>query len=145
MRRNKLVILFTGVLLAIAAVIAFAADAAANRTQPPGQRNGGSAVSGPAASTRPAAVRSGGLVPVSPATGLLSGAGSPGAAGFRVAMATVPRLSTLQLAGQRVIYSYTGLTPPAGLLSLIRHGEVAGVIFFKGNIASQSQLLAVAR
>ncbi|HEX9032787.1 MAG TPA: glycoside hydrolase family 3 N-terminal domain-containing protein, partial [Streptosporangiaceae bacterium] len=47
--------------------------------------------------------------------------------------------------GQRVIYSYTGLTPPAGLLSLIRHGEVAGVIFFKGNIASQSQLLAVAR
>jgi beta-N-acetylhexosaminidase len=46
----------------------------------------------------------------------------------------IPRLSLAQLAGQRVIYSYSGLNPPAVLLSLIRHGEVAGVIFFGDNI-----------
>jgi beta-N-acetylhexosaminidase len=48
----------------------------------------------------------------------------------------VPNLSLLQLAGQRVIYSYRGLNPPAGLFWLIRHGEAAGVIFFTGNIGS---------
>jgi beta-N-acetylhexosaminidase len=52
------------------------------------------------------------------------------------------RLSLPQLAGQRIIYSYEGLTPPQALLSLIRAGEAAGVIFFSGNIASPSQLRA---
>jgi beta-N-acetylhexosaminidase len=52
-------------------------------------------------------------------------------------------LSPAQLAGQRVIYSYQGLTPPAGLLDLIRHGEAAGVIFFGGNIASTVQIAGV--
>jgi beta-N-acetylhexosaminidase len=137
--------LITGILLAIAAVIACTATAAANRTHAPARRGGVFTGSSPAAGTRPADARSGGMVPVSPSIGLRTGAVSPSTAGIRTAMATVPKLSTLQLAGQRVIYSYTGLTPPAGLLSLIRHGEVAGVIFFKGNIASQSQLLAVAR
>jgi beta-N-acetylhexosaminidase len=42
-----------------------------------------------------------------------------------------------------VIYSYSGLTPPAGLLDLIRHGEAAGVIFFGGNIASTTQIARV--
>jgi len=42
-----------------------------------------------------------------------------------------------------VIYSYQGLTPPAGLLDLIRHGEAAGVIFFGGNIASTAQIAGV--
>ncbi len=55
------------------------------------------------------------------------------------------RLDTSQLAGQRVIYSYQGLTPPPALLRLIRRGEAAGVIFFAGNIASPAQLAAVAR
>jgi beta-N-acetylhexosaminidase len=55
------------------------------------------------------------------------------------------RLNTSQLAGQRVIYSYRGLTPPAALLQLIRQGEAAGVIFFAGNIASPAQLATVAR
>jgi len=52
-------------------------------------------------------------------------------------------LSAAQLAGQRVIYSYSGLTPPAGLLDLIRHGEAAGVIFFGGNIAGTTQIAGV--
>ena len=55
----------------------------------------------------------------------------------------LPDLSPAQLAGQRVIYSYQGLTPPAGLLDLLRHGEAAGVIFFGGNIASTAQIAGV--
>src|SRR5258708_173344 len=58
--------------------------------------------------------------------------------------AALPPLSPTQLAGQRVIYSYTGLTPPASLLRWIRAGKVAGVIFFGSNISSQAQLAAVA-
>ncbi len=53
---------------------------------------------------------------------------------------SLPRFSARQLAGQRVIYSYSGLTPPASLLSLIRQGQAAGVIFFKQNIASRAQI-----
>ncbi len=44
-----------------------------------------------------------------------------------------------QLAGQRVIYSYAGLTPPASLLTLIEHGEAAGVIFFGANFKNRRQ------
>jgi beta-N-acetylhexosaminidase len=68
-------------------------------------------------------------------------AGTP-AAGIPAAAAVLPRLSVAQLAGQRVIYSYAGLTPPASLLSLISHGEAAGVIFFSDNVGSQPQLTA---
>jgi beta-N-acetylhexosaminidase len=53
------------------------------------------------------------------------------------------QLSTRQLAGQRVIYSYPGLTPPATLLEKIRAGEAAGVIFFGENIASRAQIRGV--
>src|SRR6202034_4153343 len=52
-------------------------------------------------------------------------------------------LSPQQLAGQRVIYSYSGLTPPASLISLIEHGEAAGVIFFGQNISSEAQIAGV--
>jgi beta-N-acetylhexosaminidase len=57
----------------------------------------------------------------------------------------IQRLSDAQLAGQRVIYSYPGLTPPRALLRAIRRGQAAGVIFFAGNIASPARLAAVAR
>jgi beta-N-acetylhexosaminidase len=68
--------------------------------------------------------------------------GSPGAPRQATGgkAAATPTLSPAQLAGQRVIYSYRGLTPPPRLLRWIRAGKVAGVIFFGGNIASQSQL-----
>ena len=59
--------------------------------------------------------------------------------------AVIPKLSVSQLAGQRVIYSYSGLTPPASLLWLIRRGEAAGVIFFTGNISSRAQIAAVSK
>jgi beta-N-acetylhexosaminidase len=68
-------------------------------------------------------------------------------AGHRAAGASpavvIPKLTARQLAGQRVIYSYRGLTPPASLLWLIRHGEAAGVVFFSGNISSRTQIAAV--
>ncbi len=59
------------------------------------------------------------------------------------AVTALPDLSLAQMAGQRVIYSYTGLTPPASLVSSIRNGEVGGVIFFSQNISSQAQVASV--
>jgi beta-N-acetylhexosaminidase len=70
---------------------------------------------------------------------------APSAAARRPLAAALPRLSAQQLAGQRVIYSYPGLTPPASLISLIQHGEAAGVIFFGQNISSEAQIAGVIR
>jgi beta-N-acetylhexosaminidase len=87
---------------------------------------------------RPA--RTGGGPASSPATsGPASGpAPSPGTS-------SAPALTARQLAGQRVIYSYPGLTPPAGLLEHIRNGEAAGVIFFSDNVSSTAQIASVIR
>jgi beta-N-acetylhexosaminidase len=52
-------------------------------------------------------------------------------------------LSGIQAAGQRVIYSYPGLTVPAQLLTDIENGQAAGVIFFGENISSESQIAGV--
>ena len=52
-------------------------------------------------------------------------------------------LSSQQLAGQRVIFSYSGLTVPSALLDQIAAGQAAGVIFFGGNISSDAQIAAV--
>lgn len=76
---------------------------------------------------------------------LLAGGGSA----HPLDAATAPRaltagLPNAQLAGQRVILSYDGLTPPRGVLQAIRAGRAAGVIFFGSNIASRSQLRGVA-
>ena len=57
----------------------------------------------------------------------------------------VPRLSLAQLAGQRIVYAYSGQTPPESLLARIRDGEAAGVIFFSPNISSLGQIRAVIR
>ncbi len=55
----------------------------------------------------------------------------------------VSALTTAELAGQRVIYSYDGLTPPPTLVARIKAGEVAGVIFFANNISSDAQIKGV--
>src|SRR5215468_10112487 len=52
-------------------------------------------------------------------------------------------LTSQQLAGQRVIFSYSGLTVPSALLQQISAGQAAGVIFFGGNISSPSQITSV--
>jgi len=53
------------------------------------------------------------------------------------------KLSTRQQAGQRVIFSYPGATPPSSLLDAIAAGTVGGVIFFGENITSLSQIADV--
>jgi beta-N-acetylhexosaminidase len=64
--------------------------------------------------------------------------GNPAGAGLPLAS-----LTPQQSAGQRVIYSYSGLTPPSTLLQRIEAGTCGGVIFFGGNISSSSQIAAV--
>ena len=54
-------------------------------------------------------------------------------------------LTSAQLAGQRVVFSYPGLTVPAALLQQISAGQAAGVIFFGGNISSEAQIASVIR
>lgn len=71
------------------------------------------------------------------ATGLATG-GSAGAADELGTQALAR-----QAAGQRVIYSYPGLTPPQSLLARIRAGEAAGVIFFGENVSSPQQIAGV--
>jgi len=96
-------------------------------------------------------VRSAGSSQQPPAHPAAAGSGAAGSAGSGSASvqpskgstATRPELSPAQLAGQRVIYSYSGLTPPARLFRWIRAGKVAGVIFFAGNISSPSQVAGV--
>ncbi len=57
--------------------------------------------------------------------------------------ACVSALTPAQMAGQRIIYSYPGLTPPQALFDRIRAGEAAGVIFFGENISSPAQIQGV--
>lgn len=66
----------------------------------------------------------------------------------RAAAATKPSsgpavLTSRQLAGQRVIFSYPGLTVPSALLQQISAGQAAGVIFFGGNISGDAQIASV--
>ena len=58
---------------------------------------------------------------------------------------STPDLTPIQLAGQRVIYSFSGTTVPSDLLTLIREGEVGGVIFFSSNVTSVAQLAGVTK
>jgi beta-N-acetylhexosaminidase len=53
------------------------------------------------------------------------------------------KLTPAQRAGQRVIFSYPGATPPASLLDQISAGEAGGVIFFGENITSLTQIAGV--
>jgi beta-N-acetylhexosaminidase len=60
-----------------------------------------------------------------------------------IRQAAADRLSVGQLAGQRIVYAYAGLNPPASLLAAIRAGEAGGVIFFGQNISSLGQIRGV--
>ncbi len=78
------------------------------------------------------------------APGLAGVAGRHQPGGARQALPrSAPALTNQQLAGQRVISSYPGLTPPASLLSDITAGNTAGVIFFGANISSEAQIAGV--
>ena len=97
---------------------------------------GGSAQAGPAAGT---AGTSGRRLALSAE---VSNAAVARAADQPPEIAVASAMSPRQLAGQRVIYAYSGLTPPARLLSLIRQGDAGGVIFFAANFQSRSQFTA---
>ena len=119
---KKLLILITGVVLAVAAVVAFAANAAAGRS--------------PSSSHH--------LTSANTATQHGSHNGQAGGSNAGQNRSLLSNLDAYQLAGQRVIYSYSGLTPPASLLRAIRLGRVAGVIFFKDNVGSNAHIKAIA-
>ncbi|MFB7663597.1 glycoside hydrolase family 3 N-terminal domain-containing protein [Kitasatospora sp. NPDC056138] len=59
--------------------------------------------------------------------------------------AAEPQSTVRQLAGQRVIYSYRGTTPPDSLLTDIREGHAAGVIFFGENFTDPQQFRTAVR
>jgi beta-N-acetylhexosaminidase len=116
---------------AAALAVALAAGCSGAASASPGSSH-------PASKNRPASV-------ATSTAGSGNGQAGTGGTGPRHhALPRLPHLTGRQLAGQRVIYSYSGLTPPAELLAKIRAGQVAGVIFFSGNISSQAQLSKVA-
>jgi beta-N-acetylhexosaminidase len=85
-----------------------------------------------------------GHAPKSPRRGTPRALAVGGASNAPSGAATTARsLSLAQLAGQRVIYAYSGLRPPASLLGAIRAGEAAGVIFFGPNLSSAAQIRGV--
>jgi beta-N-acetylhexosaminidase len=98
----------------------------------------------------PAAAPDGGHAPgdagggVSRRAALLGGAGlAAGAFGLRGRAPRAVRRASLtpsQLAGQRVIYSFSGFTPPSSLLQQISAGEAAGVIILTENVNTTSQV-----
>lgn len=61
-----------------------------------------------------------------------------GAAPWAAAQDT--RLTPQQQAGQRVVFSYSGLTVPTSLLDQIEVGAAAGVIFFGDNVDGLDQI-----
>src|SRR4051794_4148524 len=75
--------------------------------------------------------------------GLAGITGQLGAAVSRIQPVDAAALTNLQLAGQRVISSYPGLTPPQSLFNDITAGQTAGVIFFGENISSDAQIAGV--
>ena len=141
MRTAQLWIRVGGTIMAVAMAAACAATATATAGQGGNSRRRPTpaAVSGPVSSGPPTASPS-----ASPATGASSGT-SGQTSGTSRSGAALPTLTARQMAGQRVVYSYRGLTPPPGLLRLIRHGEVAGVIFFADNVSGRAQISAVIR
>jgi beta-N-acetylhexosaminidase len=79
-------------------------------------------------------------------TSVLAGATAGQPVDSRPALGVAVGLSSLtdqQLAGQRIIYSYSGLTPPRSLVQRIEAGQVAGVVFFGDNISSANQIGSV--
>lgn len=77
------------------------------------------------------------------AAALAAAAGAPPTAADGQRHDLLATLNSRQLAGERVIYSYPGRNPPQSLLAQIAAGDAAGVILFKDNIVSASQIAQV--
>ncbi|WP_182348906.1 glycoside hydrolase family 3 N-terminal domain-containing protein [Tomitella gaofuii] len=83
------------------------------------------------------ALLTGGAASAAPAPALPDGSAASAAA--------IPPQFARVLAGQHVIYSYSGPTPPPALFDAVRAGEAAGVVFFSDNIVSLDQIRGVAQ
>jgi beta-N-acetylhexosaminidase len=83
--------------------------------------------------------------PISRRDVMIAGAGAAAATLGLSGRARAAALTPQQQAGQRVIFSYSGLTVPQSLLNEISAGRAAGVIFFGDNISSLSQISSVVR
>jgi beta-N-acetylhexosaminidase len=88
--------------------------------------------------------------PVLGAGGAIAASAAPGLGVPRTARAAAPAglpwhvsLTSEQQVGQRVVFSYSGPTPPDELLQWIRDGKVGGLIFFGENIVSLEQIADV--
>lgn len=63
----------------------------------------------------------------------------------RAASPAAPALTLRQAVGQRMVFAYDGLQPPAALRRRIARGEAAGVILFTRNVRSAAQVRATVR
>jgi beta-N-acetylhexosaminidase len=73
--------------------------------------------------------------------GVAAGAFALGAAladGPRPRPSVASALSPSQLAGQRIVVGFPAAQPPAGVVRMIRAGEVAGVVLFSENLPSRA-------
>ncbi len=138
LRTSQLWIRVGGIAVAVAIVVTVAIDVAACHGSAAHRPAAGSAARSAGAASDGRSAGSGGQSAGAPAAGAPEQAAAPGT------VRALPPLSPVQLAGQRVIYSFRGPAPPASLLWRIRHGQAAGVIFFRANIVSRAQLRAVA-
>ncbi|MCO6007866.1 hypothetical protein NE236_23075 [Actinoallomurus purpureus] len=77
--------------------------------------------------------------------GLTVAAFGPACAAVAGTRTPSPNLTPEQQAGQRVIFSYSGLAVPAALLEQIQAGTAAGVIFFADNVSGLDQITSVTR
>ncbi len=133
--RKQLWLKFSGIAVAALVAVLFAAHADAGPVARSGSRAGQRSGPRPDSQAGNGAARTSRASAASPSV-------SPSPDAETVLAAS---LSARQLAGQRVIYSYGGLTPPASLLRLIRQGDAGGVIFFAGNYKSRPQFTAAVR
>jgi beta-N-acetylhexosaminidase len=117
--------------ITLVTTVALMSTGCGNGSPEPAKRESSTVTSQAPTATRPAGTSPAGTSPAVPSTPSRTAEAAP-----RL------KLTDRQLAGQRIVYSYKGATPPAALLNVIRRGEAAGVIFFKQNIPSRARLRA---
>ena len=81
------------------------------------------------------------LLALTGAAGATAATGGTGS-GANPPAPVLPALTTRQLVGQHMVFSYAGTTPPIALQRRIRAGEAAGVILFARNLSSRAGLRA---
>jgi beta-N-acetylhexosaminidase len=130
------------VLLAILLAALALANVGCNLSGPSSTSAGSSTTSSSSRATTGGAATTGTPTTSGPGTSQSTATTAPPLVAISTPKGTIS-LSTDQLAGQRIIYSYTGPVPPDELFTLISNGEVAGVIFFADNISTRDEFRSV--